>query len=189
MKKLKWKTEKRKVKDLILYEENPREMTEKQKDDILKSLRKFNLVEIPAINLDNKVCAGNQRITLLKLEGRENEEIDVRVPNRQLTDEEFREYNIRSNKNVAQWNLDLLANFDELLLKDVGFESEELDEIFGLEIDDEFDVEKELDKVLAGKERRCKDGDLWQLGEHRLIVGDCTDKKIGKDYWEKKGLI
>ena len=37
---LKWHTEKRKVKDLILYEENPREMTEKQKDDILKSLRK-----------------------------------------------------------------------------------------------------------------------------------------------------
>ena len=75
---LKWHTEKRKIKDLILYEENPREMTEKQKDDILKSLRKFNLAEIPAINTDNKVCAGNQRVFLLNLEGRKKSSLERR---------------------------------------------------------------------------------------------------------------
>jgi ParB-like chromosome segregation protein Spo0J len=165
---LKWHTEKRKVKDLILYEENPREMTEKQKNDLLKSLKKFDLVEIPAIDTNNIVCAGNQRVMLLKLKGRESEEIDVRVPNRKLTDEEFREYNLRSNKNVAQWDLDLLEKFDKNLLKEIGWTAEELDEIFGLDIDEEFDVEKELNKVLAGKERRVKEGDIYGMGEYYI---------------------
>ena len=156
--KLKWHTEKRKVKNLVPTEGNPRQLTERQAKDLEKSLKKFNLVDIPAINIDNRIISGHQRIAVLRALGREDEEIDVRAPNRELTEEEHREYMLRANKNLGEWNYDLLANFDEDLLKDVGFESEELDNIFGLEVDDEFDAEKELEKVLAGKERRCKEG-------------------------------
>ena len=47
---------------------------------------------------------------------------------------------------------------------------------------DEFDVEKELEKVLAGKKRRCEEGDLWQMGEnHKLFIGDaCKKESWGK---------
>ena len=179
--KLKWHTEKRKVKNLVPTEGNPRQLTERQAKDLEKSLKKFNLVDIPAINIDNRIISGHQRIAVLRALGREDEEIDVRAPNRELTEEEHREYMLRANKNLGEWNYDLLANFDEDLLKDVGFESEELDNIFGLEVDDEFDAEKEIEKVLAGKERRCKEGDLWQLGEHRLYIGDA----VKKESWEK----
>jgi len=130
--KLKWHTEQRKVNDLIPFEDNPRQMTEKQKEDLRKSLEKFDLVEIPAIDTDNKICAGHQRMKIMQLLDRGEEMIDVRVPNRKLTDEEFREYNLRSNKNLGEWNLDLLANVDEGILLDVGFESEELMMMFGL---------------------------------------------------------
>ena len=179
--KLEWRTEKRKVKDLKLFEGNPRQMSEKQAENLLTSLRKFNLVEIPAIDQKNRVIAGNMRVVALQKLGRENEEIPVRVPSRPLTEEEAREYLIRSNKNIGSWDYDLLANWDESLLTDAGFTDDELDQVFNLEYTDDFDTEKELEKILKGGKRRCKAGDVWQLGEHRLIIGNSTDRKV----WEK----
>ena len=65
MKQLEWHNEKRKLKQLIQFEKNPRYLTEKQKEDLQKSLQKFNLAELPVINTDNKICAGHQRIKIL----------------------------------------------------------------------------------------------------------------------------
>jgi ParB-like chromosome segregation protein Spo0J len=129
-KKLYWKTEKRKVKDLKLFEGNPRKMTEAEAEQLLKSLEKFNLVEIPAIDQNNRVIAGNMRITALKKLGKDNDIIDVRVPSRPLTEKEAKEYLLRSNKNTGEWDWELLTNFEEELLKNVGFDSQELDKIF-----------------------------------------------------------
>ena len=179
MEKIKWHNEKRKVKDLKLFEGNPREATEKQKGDLNKSLTRFDLADPLIINIDNTVIGGNFRLRLLR--EKKIEEIDVRVPNRALIKREADELNLRLNKNLGQWDLDILANFNEELLKEVGFESGELDEIFGLDIADEFDIEKELEKVLAGKKRRCKEDDLWQLGNHQLYIGDV----VKKESWEK----
>ena len=168
---LNWKTEKRKVSDLKYFGGNPREMTEKQAGDLLKSIKKFNLVEIPAIDTNNRVIAGNMRIEALKKLGKENEVIDVRVPNRELTEEEAKEYLIRSNKNTGQWDFDLLANFNEDLLKEIGFESIELDKIFQL------DIRPEDDDVPDTRTTDIKLGDMFQLGEHRLLCGDSTKKE------------
>lgn len=52
MQKLKWHTEQRIINDLIPYKENPRTMTEKQKNDLEESLKRFNLMSIPVINTD-----------------------------------------------------------------------------------------------------------------------------------------
>ena len=121
--KLKWNTEKRKLNELIEYDKNPRQLNKKQKEDIKKSLKKFNLVEIPAINSNNILIAGHQRCKILsELEGPDFE-IEVRVPNRELTDEEFQEYNIRSNKNTGDWDFDILKDaFNEEDLLDWGFD-------------------------------------------------------------------
>jgi len=127
MKKLKWHTEQRIINDLIPYKENPRTMSEKQKNDLEESLKRFNLMSIPVINSDNTIISGHQRMKILQLVGRGKEEIDVRVPNRKLTKDEFREANLRENKNLGGWDWDMLANFDEELLLDVGFNEEELE--------------------------------------------------------------
>lgn len=97
---LAWHTEKRKISDLMPYEKNPRCLTDKQSRDLKASLEKFNLVEIPAIDLDNKIIAGHQRLKILSQinANNGNTEIDVRVPNRKLTDAEFQEYNIRMER-------------------------------------------------------------------------------------------
>jgi len=124
---MKWTTEKRKINDLIPYDHNPRQMTEKQNGDLKKSLEKFDLVEIPAVNKDNTILAGHQRLRIMQMLGRGQEEIDVRVPDKQLTEQEVKEYNIRSNKNTGEWDFDALGNqfeIDELL--EWGFDENEL---------------------------------------------------------------
>lgn len=130
---LTWQTEKRKVNDLIPYEQNPREMSEEQVKHLKASLEKFNLAEIPAINTDNVILAGHQRLKILQILGRGDEEIDVRVPSRKLTEDEVKEYNIRSNANSGSFNFDILANafsIDEL--KGWGFPEDDLNRGFGI---------------------------------------------------------
>jgi hypothetical protein len=55
-----------------------------QLEGLKRSLKKFNLAELPAINTDGTLVAGNQRVLALSLLGRGDEEIEVRVPNRPL---------------------------------------------------------------------------------------------------------
>lgn len=174
MSDLNWHTEKRKVKDLIPYELNPRKLSNDQAEKLKESLVKFNLAEIPAIDTDNKIVAGHQRMKIMLLLGRGQEEIDVRVPNRKLTKDEFAEYNIRSNKNVGDWDIDLLANLDEVFLSSAGFSSEEIDSIFDIDTNPEmFDLQKELQKLNITKIEAQK-GDIYQLGSHKLMIGDST---------------
>jgi len=180
-KKLDWHTEKRKVKDLILYEKNPRTLSPTQLDGLKRSLKKFNLAELPAINIDGKICAGNQRILALSLLGRSEEEIEVRVPNRLLTEKEFKDYLLTSNRSGGSWNWEKLAsefNLDELLI--AGFDSSDMANIFddnlGVE-DDDFQVEKEIENA---KKTDIQLGQLFSLGRHRLYCSDSTKPETVK---------
>ena len=165
-----WTSEKRKISDLIPAPYNPRELTEIQAKELTKSLERFNLADPIVINSDNTIIGGHQRINIYKANGKDNVEIDVRVPSRKLNPEEEKELNLRLNKNLGQWDYDMLANFDEDLLKDVGFDSKELDKIFQL------DTTPEDDDVPEVRETTVKLGDMFQLGEHRLLCGDSTQR-------------
>lgn len=175
-KNLSWHTEKRKIIELVPCSYNPRIITDEQRQHLEKSLKKFNIVEIPAINTDNTLLAGHQRVAVLIALGRGDELIDVRVPNRKLTKAEADEYMIRSNKNTGDWNFDLLKNFNFDFLQDIGFNSFELDNIFDMGCkEDDFDAEKEYEKI---KTSTTKIGDVYQLGAHRLVCGSSTDSKM-----------
>jgi hypothetical protein len=127
------------------------------------------------------IIGGHQRKKILEtLLGYDPDyQIDVRVPDRELSIDEARELNIRLNKNTGSWDFDTLANefeLDDLL--DWGFDKQELD----LDLwagDAPEDVEPQIDKA---EELRVKwgveSGQLWQLGEHRIVCGDCTDAGI-----------
>lgn len=184
--KLKWTTIKRKVNNLVPYNGNPRVMSEKQIEDLKKSLIKFNLVEIPAIDLDSKILAGHQRIKILQLLGRGEELIEVRSPNRKLTKQEYEQYLLTSNAVRGDWNYDLLRDFETDLLLDIGFSDEELSHLWddALDVeDDEFFVEKELEKI---KTTDIKRGDIFALGQHKLICADSTNSVLVKKLVGKK---
>jgi hypothetical protein len=126
---IKWHNEKRKIKELVPYISNPRQITEKQAEDLKKSLDKFGLAASLVINTDNTIIGGHQRKKIIEtlMQMPPDFEIDVRVPERELTIDEVRELNVRLNKNVAEWNFDTLANnfeLDDLL--DWGFEKSDL---------------------------------------------------------------
>ncbi|MBX9906352.1 DNA modification methylase [Patescibacteria group bacterium] len=174
MKKLIWATAQRRVNDLIPQDVNPRSITDKQMSDLKRSLKKYNLVEIPAIDANGSILAGHQRIKALQLLNRGDEIIDVRVPNRKLTKEESDEYLIASNKLGGDWDFDLLKGFEMGALEFGGFDDIELSDIYDKETevaDDSFDEEKELKKIV---EPKTKLGDLITLGKHRVICGDST---------------
>lgn len=172
--KLIWHTEKRKVRDLVPYEKNPRKLSDFMAQKMKESLENFNLVEIPAIDTDNKIIAGHQRMKIMLALGRGEEEIDVRVPNRALTEKEFKEYNIRSNLNVGDWDWSQLEDIDEAFLLDLGFSSEQFDQNFQtVDVPEEFDLEKELQKLDIYK-INTKKGDIYALGESILMCGDST---------------
>jgi hypothetical protein len=140
---MEWKTETRKISDLIEFDRNPRRLTNKQAEDLEKSLKKFNLVEIPAINTDNMILAGHQRLRILaKFQG--DREIEVRVPTETLTPEECEEYLVRSNRNTGEWDWDELANsFNVPDLLDWGFDEQEL----SVNTNDFLPIEEDQDKL------------------------------------------
>ena len=176
-----WHNEKRKIRDLVPYVANPRQITEKQAQDLKASLDKFGVADPIIINTDNTIIGGHQRKKILEtLMGVDPDyEIDVRVPDRELSIDESRELNVRLNKNVAGWDFDTLANnfeLDDLL--DWGFEKSDLDiDLWMPEPEDDpgaqVDRAEELREIWG-----VETGQLWQLGEHRMICGDCTDMAV-----------
>lgn len=136
---LQWHTDQRKINDLIPFEGNPRELTKQQAVHLRESLEKFNLVDIPAIDTNGTIVSGHQRLAMLKLMGRGNETIDVRLPNRPLTPAERKEYLLRANQNTGRWDKDALAHFDADFLKDVGFNANFVSALSG-ETDGLFDT-------------------------------------------------
>lgn len=178
---LEWYTEKRKVKDLIPYEYNPRKQNPVRLAKLKESLKIFNLVEIPAINLDNKIIAGHQRVEILFQLGRGEEMIDVRIPNRALTKEEFKEYNLRSNIQIGEWDKALLNEyFSDMDFEGIGFNPEELtflENMTEIQPEEEKDFDADPPEVIVSKP-----GDVFELYSlqkdiiHRVVCGDSCEQ-------------
>ena len=119
---MKWKIEKRKLTDLKPFDKNPRILTKKGMADLKKSIDKFGLAEPIIIQPDGTIIGGHARLEVLKQNG--TTQVDVYVPERALNEQEYKELNIRLNKNIAgEFDFEMLANdfeMDELI--EWGFE-------------------------------------------------------------------
>lgn len=184
MEQLKWETKKVKVKDLIQLDINPRKISEEKKQKLVESIEKFNLVEIPAVNTDLQIIGGNQRVTALLLVGRGEEEIDVRFPNRKLTKKEVKEYAIISNTHAGEFDFEILdLEFADISFGELGFEIDGWDDwknkqdtlLAGEAQEDDFDV------PVGGSETDIVEGDIFDIGQHRLLCGSSTQT----DTWKR----
>ncbi len=125
--KILWGNARRKISELSEWEKNPRQIKAADFEKLKESITRFNFTTPVLVNLDNRLIAGHMRIRALKALGRGEEEIDVRVPSRALTEGEAEELSIRDNKNLGEWDWDLLsANFEVADLIKWGFEDWEL---------------------------------------------------------------
>jgi len=123
MQKLEWGTEKRRVNDLLKLDINPRKISESKKEELKKSIERFNLVDIPVLDKDDVIISGNQRVFILQVLDRGDEYIDVRVPNRKLTIKEKKEYALLANTHAGEFDFDILqAEFNDIDFDNIGFD-------------------------------------------------------------------
>tara|TARA_Y100001937_G_scaffold115826_1_gene167081 strand:+ start:449 stop:1687 length:1239 start_codon:yes stop_codon:yes gene_type:complete len=162
-----------KVSDLIFAEYNPRELTKDQHQDLKDSITRFGFVDPLIVNTHkerkNILVGGHQRLKIAK----ELSYSEVPCVEIELTPDKEKELNVRLNKNTGQWDWDSLANyFDAGKLLEWGFTEDELQftepEVQGLTDDDDL---PEVEEAIT------QQGDLWILGEHRLLCGDATKKE------------
>lgn len=126
----------KKISELNEADYNPRQLTNKQHEDLKDSLEKFGFVDPIIVNINpkrqNVVIGGHQRLKVAKLMAMS----EVPCVELNLSKTKERELNVRLNKNSGGWDWDKLANqFDLNELLDWGFEEKEI-----LWVDNQFDL-------------------------------------------------
>lgn len=161
--------------DLKLSEYNPRTHSTEALTALKESIKRFGAVDpVIANNAPermNILIGGHMRHKAFKELGIEQ------VPVVYLTITELereKELNIRLNKNTGEFDWDLLADFGEAFLTDVGFSSEELDDVFpDPDNPTPFSLTDELEK-LGIENVTVQKGDVYDLDGSRLMCGDST---------------
>ena len=168
--------EMRPVAELIPYIRNAREHSEDQILQLRASIREFGFVAPLLIDTQGNILAGHGRLMAAKAEGME--ELPC-VLVEHLTDSQRRAYILADNRLAEQstWDAEIVSQ--ELQdLKDAGFD-------FTLTGFDESDIildepeeafEDEYDVELPAMSR-SKRGQIYQLGQHRLMCGDATSRE------------
>ena len=162
------------INQLNLAPYNSRKHSREQLLQLEESIKRFGMVDPVIINGAperlNVVIGGHMRLQALHELG----ETTVPAVYVNISDiEKEKELNLRLNKNTGEFDLNLLAEFfDESFLQNVGFSSEEIDNVFPVEIaTDQFDLKKELERLQI-TEVKAKTGDVYDLDGSRLLVGD-----------------
>ena len=162
------------IEQLIFAEYNPRQLTKDQYQGLKDSITRFGLVDPVIVNKHkdrkNIIVGGHQRVKVAKDLGFK----DVPCVEVSLTLDKERELNIRLNRNTGEWDWDSLANyFDVSDLLEWGFTDDDLQfkepELVEGKIED--------DEIPEVEEAITKPGDMWILGEHRVLCGDATKKE------------
>jgi DNA modification methylase len=163
------------INELRASEYNPRKHSKEQAEQLKESIKRFGLVDPVICNSaperKNIIIGGHFRAEVAKEIGMTSVPV-VYVQILDLSKE--KELNLRLNKNTGEFDLELLAEFDESFLADIGFDSQDLDDIFPTEENvEQFDLKKELEKV--GIENiTVQKGDIYELDGSRLMCGDST---------------
>lgn len=163
------------VGDLKPSAYNPRCWSQDQLAALKESITRFGVVDPVICNgapaRKNILIGGHMRLAAVKELGHKQ----VPVVYLNIPDvEKEKELNIRLNKNQGEFDLKLLAAFDESFLENLGFNSEEMDEIFAIDpTPEQFDLKHELGKLKIDKVEVQK-GDIYEIDGSRLMCGDST---------------
>jgi site-specific DNA-methyltransferase (adenine-specific) len=157
------------IDHLIPYERNPRK-NDQAVDAVAASIKEFGFKVPIVIDSNNIIVAGHTRYKAAKTLGMDTVPCIIADD---LTDEQVRAFRLVDNKTseLAEWDLDLLAiELDDISTIDMG--------MFGFEdaADDKEAVEDDYEITLP-KQPQAKMGDIYQLGNHRVMCGDSTNEQ------------
>ena len=168
-----WSSEERDIATVIPYEKNPRK-NDQAVGAVAESIRQFGFRQPIVVDAQGVIIAGHTRLKAAQLLGLPKVPVHVA---KELTPEQVRALRIADNKlhELAQWDVGILASELEGLvgMEALGFDENELKEIaFGRDaqrgLSDPDEVPEPPDEATT------KPGDLWVLGNHRLLCGDST---------------
>ena len=155
------------IKELIPYEKNPRK-NDQSVDKVANSIKEFGFKVPIVVDKNNIIVCGHTRYKAAK---KLKLAVVPCVVADDLTDEQIKAYRLADNKvaELAEWDIDLLG--EEL---DGIFDIDMSD--FGFDLSDDEEEETEIieDEIPEEVEPVAKQGDIWQLGRHRLMCGDST---------------
>lgn len=155
------------LKNILPYPNNPRK-NDGAVDAVAESIKQCQYITPIVVDEDMVILAGHTRYKALKKLGRTEAEIIIKEG---LTEEQKRKYRLLDNKTneFADWDLDLLAEELE------GLDFEDFDFDWGIDDEEEPEVEEDDYDEEPPAEPKAKRGDIYQLGNHRLMCGDSTD--------------
>ncbi len=160
------------INDLKKSPYNPREITRHDFEALKKSLAEYGFVDPVIANKDKTVIGGHMRIEAAKVLGIEM----VPVVFVDLTEEKAKILNLALNRISGDWDKEKLMELLEELnslevdLSLTGFNEEELSTYLDFTKEDNYQPPADLPT-------RSKYGEVWQLGNHRLMCGDATKKE------------
>lgn len=167
------------IDSLKPYENNAKIHTPAQVAQIAASIQEFGNNDPIAVDENNMVIEGHGRLLALKSLGVKEAEC-IRLVG--MTDDQKRAYIHIHNQLTMNTGFDMdiltqeLKSIDGIDMSFFGFDMDfSIDQDF--DFDDGQNVEDELLSSSAAKEPRTKRGQLWQLGRHRLMVGDSTSEE------------
>lgn len=153
-----------KISSIIPFERNPRR-NEEAVDEVAKSIKKLGYRTPIIIDENNIILAGHTRYKSIKKLGWA--EVPFVVQYCDLTEEQKNEYRIRDNKTaeIAEWDFDILEeDFTPAELVEFGFDIKDLSKPDVIE--DDAPPVPEIAKTVKG--------DIYQLGNHRLLCADSS---------------
>ena len=158
----------RKISEIKLNPNNPRLIKDDKFKKLVQSIKDFpemlNIRPI-VVNTDMVILGGNMRYKACKEAGLK--EVPVIITD--LTEDKQREFLIKDNTSGGEWNWEVLANeWDSEQLEEWGLDvpNFETDELLEAEADDFDTTPPEIPITVLG--------DLYEIGEHRLLCGDST---------------
>ena len=159
----------RKINELIPYENNPR-LNDEAVDYVANSIKEFGFKVPIVIDTNNVIVAGHTRLKASKKLGLDKVPCIVADD---LTEEQIKAFRLADNKVSEKANWDFSMLDDELKDIDLDMEQFGFDEV--LEIEEQEIIEDEVPDV--PEEPKAKLGDIYQLGNHRLMCGDSTSEE------------
>ena len=158
------------VRHLIPYAKNAKKHPKEQVEHIAASIREFGFQQPIVIDKDNVVVIGHGRLLAAK-KLKLTEVPCVRADS--LSEEQIKALRLADNKtNESDWDIDLMQE-DLSDILDIDMSDFSFDMSFSEE-----DTEIIEDEIPEQVESRVFPGDIWVLGEHRLICGDSTDAAV-----------
>jgi site-specific DNA-methyltransferase (adenine-specific) len=164
-----------KLKDLIPYANNPRK--KQAIDKVASSIKEFGWQQPIVVDQDMVIVVGHTRYQAAQKLGLDKVPVQIATG---LTDAQIKAYRLLDNRanQDALWDDDMLKievqDIDkmDIDLALTGFDEKELDKLLFVEQDGLTDE----DAVPEDVEPKVKLGELWQLGNHRLLCGDSTSE-------------